>query len=87
MARIFTFRMSAGKVTVEAAFVEETTQPVEMPFVDVNEGDWFHDPVYNDYDKDLMDGTSSSTFEPFLTTTRSMMVTIPVAAGGRTSGG
>ena len=73
---IFTFQMPASKVIVEAAFVEETTQPVELPFIDVNEGDWFFDAVYHVYDKNLMDGTSSMTFEPFLTTTRSMMVTI-----------
>ena len=68
--------MPASKVTVEAAFVEESTQPVELPFIDVHEEDWFFDAVYDIYHKNLMDGTSSITFEPFLTTTRSMMVTI-----------
>ena len=36
----YTFTMPNGQVTVTATFVE-TEAPVDEPFVDVAEGDWF----------------------------------------------
>lgn len=35
----YAFIMPAGKVTVKAAFAEETAQPEKLPFTDVAKGD------------------------------------------------
>ena len=47
-----------------------------LPFIDVNAGDWFYDPVAWAYDNGLMTGTSATTFEPNTSTTRAMIVAI-----------
>lgn len=46
------------------------------PFTDVKVTDWFNDSVQYVYDHGLMNGTSSTTFEPQRTTQRGMVVTI-----------
>ena len=82
--------MPAGSVTVDADFtrinnvsppVDEPDEPeepqeTELPFADVDEGDWFYDAVYYAYPNGLMDGTSDTTFEPNANMTRAMLVTI-----------
>ncbi|WP_209346341.1 S-layer homology domain-containing protein [Flavonifractor sp. AGMB03687] len=76
-ANKFTFKMPGSKVTVEAVFVKEETKPVvTLPFADVNKGDWYHDAVEYVYENDLMNGTSATTFSPFVTTSRAMILTI-----------
>lgn len=45
-------------------------------FTDVQEGDWFHDAVGYVFSHDIFQGTSGSTFAPYGTMTRSMMVTV-----------
>lgn len=76
-ANKFTFKMPGSKVTVEAVFVKEETKPVvTLPFADVNKGDWFYDAVEYVYGHDLMNGTSATTFSPFVTTSRAMILTI-----------
>lgn len=86
----YTFVMPAGSVTVDADFtrinnvrppVDEPDEPeepqeTELPFADVDEGDWFYDAVYYAYTNGLMDGTSDTTFEPNSNMTRAMLVTI-----------
>ncbi len=52
------------------------TLEVSLPFVDVDADDWFYDSVQFAYQNDLMAGTSDTTFEPHLGTTRGMIVTI-----------
>ena len=47
-----------------------------MPFTDVTYKDWFFDYVEYAYDCGLMQGTSSTTFEPNRNLTRAMFVTI-----------
>ena len=47
-----------------------------LPFRDVSEGDWCYDAVKYAYENGLMAGTSASTFEPGVATTRGMIVTI-----------
>ena len=88
----YTFTMPASAVTVTAAFAEgsEETPADGIPFTDVTENDWFYDAVAYAYEQELMNGTSETAFEPNLTTTRGMIVTIlyrlegePVVAGGR----
>ena len=73
----YTFTMPASAVTVKASFVKDDT-PVDtgLPFTDVKADDWFCEAVKYVYDNKLMDGTSSTTFAPLMTTNRAMIVTI-----------
>ena len=70
----YTFTMPASAVTVEASFVAGTD--TGLPFTDVKADDWFYEAVKYVYDNKLMDGTSSTTFAPLMTTNRAMIVTI-----------
>lgn len=78
----YTFTMPESAVTITATFAEDpdwepTPEPgEEWPFVDVSEGDWFYDPVAWAYEQGLMTGTSATTFEPNISTTRGMIVAI-----------
>ena len=73
----YTFTMPASAVTVKASFAKDDA-PVEtgLPFTDVKADDWFYEAVKYAYDNKLMDGTSSTTFAPLMTTNRAMIVTI-----------
>ena len=73
----YAFTMPASAVTVKASFAKDDT-PVEtgLPFTDVKADDWFYEAVKYAYDNKLMDGTSSTTFAPLMTTNRAMIVTI-----------
>ena len=71
----YTFTMPNGQVTVTATFVE-TEGPVDEPFVDVAEGDWFYDAVVYAYQNELMDGVGGNRFAPNSETTRAQLVTI-----------
>ena len=48
----------------------------ENPFTDVKEEDWFYEAVKYVVQKGLFAGTSETTFEPNLTMSRSMLVTV-----------
>ena len=86
----YTFVMPEGAVTVDADFtritnvkppVDEPDEPEEpekdeLPFVDVEGGDWFYDAVYYAYTNGLMDGVSETQFAPNSNLTRGMVVTI-----------
>ena len=48
----------------------------DMSFTDVKTTDWFYKEVCYVYDEGLMQGTSATTFDPNLTTSRGMIVTI-----------
>ena len=68
---------------------EDEPSQDSMPFIDVDENDWFYDAVAYAYENSLMAGTSGTTFSPDLTTTRAMIVTIlyrledtPIVSGG-----
>ena len=67
----YSFVMPASQVTVSAAFV-----PVQLPFTDVTEANWYYDEVYYVWANGLMQGTSAATFGPNVDTTRAMVVTI-----------
>ena len=71
----YTFTMPNGQVTITATFVE-TKAPVDEPFLDVNEGDWFYDAVAYAYENGLMDGVGGNRFAPNSATTRAQLVTI-----------
>jgi hypothetical protein len=52
-------------------------QPVDtLPFVDVDEDDWWFDSIYYVCARGLFQGTSRSTFAPQGTMTRAMLVTV-----------
>ncbi len=57
---------------------DENTALGDRPFafIDVTKNDWFYDAVYAVWEKELMNGTTATTFEPSAMTTRGMLVTI-----------
>lgn len=48
----------------------------ELPFTDVDTGDWFQTAVEYVYRHDVMNGTSATTFEPHVTLSRAMVAQI-----------
>lgn len=48
----------------------------KLPFADVSESDWFSNAVDYVYHKNLMKGNSETQFDPYMPTTRAMIVTI-----------
>ena len=76
-----TITMPAHDVTVRVYFTDGS---VDMPFVDVNSGDWFYEYVEYVYANGLMDGTSATTFEPNGTMTRAMVWAILARVDGET---
>ncbi len=58
-------------MTIEVSFTKK-----DFSFKDVKENDWFYEAVKYVNDRGLMNGTSSDTFSPNLSTTRGMIVTI-----------
>ena len=69
----YTFKMPAGRVEIEVSFREIA---VKLPFTDVPEGAWYADAATYVYEHGLMAGTSTTTFAPNATTSRSMIATI-----------
>lgn len=72
---VYTFTMPASNVTVSAAFVQSGTA-TGLPFTDVAANAWYYDAVKYAYDNDIMNGTSTTTFSPDITTSRGMIVTM-----------
>ena len=83
----YTFTMPSGDVKIEVTFAEDPDWEEEpaMPFVDVDENDWFYDVVLYAYENGLMTGTSADTFAPNQTTTRGMIVSMLARLEGVTS--
>ena len=75
------FTMPAHDVEVRAYFVRIGA---DMPFTDVNSGDWFYDYVRYVVANGLMEGTSATTFEPNANMTRAMVWTILARIDGET---
>ena len=71
--RITSIRMTGSK-TVYAGWTENAA-PVDNPFTDVSESDWFYDDVMFVHVKKLMVGVSDTLFDPYGTTTRAMTAT------------
>ena len=73
--------MPKSDVMVAAVFAKTETEPepepeIPFPFGDVNKSDWFYDDVKFVFENKLMNGVTADTFEPGLTTTRGMIVTV-----------
>ena len=83
----YTFKMPSADVKIVVTFAEDPDwEPApEMPFTDVNEGDWFYDVVLYAYDNGLMTGVSATEFAPNQTTTRGMIVSMLARLEGVTS--
>ena len=47
-----------------------------LPFTDVRETDWFYDDVVFAYENGLFSGTTATTFSPYASMTRAMLVTV-----------
>ena len=72
----YTFTQPGGKVTIDVRFKSVEARPAWGAFTDVSESDWFYESVKYVYEKGLMRGTSDTTFSPYLSTSRGMIVTI-----------
>ena len=75
-----TFKMPDHDVTVRVYF----TDGVALPFTDVSTGAWYFDAVSYVYANGLMDGTSTTTFEPNANMTRAMVWAILARVDGET---
>ena len=62
------------------------TVPWENPFEDVTQGDWFCNDVEFAVTTGLFDGTSAKTFDPAMSMTRAMFVTVLWGMGGELIG-
>ena len=54
-----------------------------LPFTDVPDGKWYSEAVQYVYENGLMNGTSSTTFDPSGKLTRAMLVTVLYRAAGQ----
>lgn len=80
----YSFKQPSGKVTITATFKEiDTTCPGDWTcpmhdYTDLDKTAWYHDGIHFCIGNGLMGSTSTSklTFEPDLTTSRAMIVTI-----------
>lgn len=73
---IYTFTMPTFDVIVVTQFTKTESLSESLPFIDVDEDDWYYDAVKYVYENGLMTGTSETTFSPMMTTTRAMVATI-----------
>ena len=69
----YTFDNVQKRHTIEAIFAKENPD-TGNPFTDVHPDDWFYNDVMFVYQNGLMNGTSATTFEPNMSTTRAMIV-------------
>ena len=73
----YTFDNVQKRHTIEAVFAKENPGTgVDNPFTDVHPEDWFFNDVMFVYQNGLMSGTSATTFEPNLNTTRAQIAVI-----------
>lgn len=73
----FRFVMPDGKVLVTADLLPvEDPLPAAMPFTDISPTDWFYEAASYVYRRGMMRGTTDTTFSPYVTTNRGMIVTI-----------
>lgn len=72
----YTFIMPSSRAAVSVSFVRAEAPQEKWPFTDVTPDDWFYDAAVYLYGRELMAGTSDTTFSPSLPTTRGMIVTL-----------
>ena len=69
--------------SVNTETVNLDIQQWKNPFADVNEKDWFYESAAHAYELNLMQGTSSNTFEPSVNATRGMIVSVLYNQAGK----
>ena len=62
--------------TVYAKWTKKVVAPIELPFTDITEKDWFCDNIAFVFEKGIMTGVSDTLFAPQADTTRGMIVTM-----------
>lgn len=72
----YTFRGVTADHTIEVRFRQEGHSPAWNPFTDVGEEDWFYGSVKEVYERDLMQGTSTTLFSPYADTSRGMIAVL-----------
>jgi hypothetical protein len=76
----YSFTMPSGNITVNALFTEIPTvlpeKPPALPFVDVEESDWYYHPVDYVYRNQWFAGITEEHFEPNTPMSRAMLVTV-----------
>ena len=60
---------------------------IELPFIDVPSGTWYYNGIAYVYQAGLFNGTSETTFSPWLNMSRAMMVTVLYRLAGAPDGG
>lgn len=84
----YTFIMPGSEVIVEAIFVKEDSHTTaELPFTDVNSGDWFYDEVLWAYENGVMDGIGGGKFGPNDVVSRAMVWTVLARMSGKAISG
>jgi hypothetical protein len=84
----YTFIMPDSEVSVDASFVKDetpenpTTNPSEMSFKDVSEGDYFYDAVKWAVENDITNGMPDGSFAPSASCTRAQVATFLWRAAG-----
>ena len=73
-AKVTSVKLTAN-TTVYAKWTAKAVTP-DMPFTDVTKVDWFYDDVAYVFEQKLMQGTDTTIFSPYITTTRGMIVAI-----------
>lgn len=73
----YTFTMPGDPVEIRTVFESvEIDLPDTLPFFDVPKGEWFFDSIAYVSSRGLMNGTSSTSFLPNVSTSRAMLVTV-----------
>jgi len=72
----YTFTMPQSNVKIIVTFKKIQVQLKPLPFIDVEEDDWYYDAVAYTFHKNILNGTSDTIFSPNDSMTRAMMVTI-----------
>ena len=62
--------------------MEDTAKPVENPFTDINESQYYYDPILWAYANGITDGATDTTFAPEGICTRGQVVTFLYRAAG-----
>lgn len=69
-------KLDANDPDYDVMLDDSVVVPVELPFVDVAEKNWFYESVKYVYENGLMEGTSKTTFEPITELTREQFALI-----------
>ncbi len=72
----YTFENISEDHTIEAVFRQTEPAPQELPFVDVDDTDWFYEDVAYTFRQGLLKGMDGAHFQPQTPVTRGMAATV-----------